>query len=179
MNLCTPCRLASSLVGLSALVFLGLGRLCAADVDVSLTEGWMFTNGAEYPGAEGKLEMGDKSLLLGSNFTNGGQYVAAYRSLNVPNEVKGVTLNASGSGGRFGVALTDATDQTFIYRIGLVGENVQTFPLSLDKPNDVYGGAKDRTLHFPLKAIRLMVEKDAANPVGKMTISKIVLQTQP
>lgn len=151
--------------------------LIAAEVKVELNDEWTFTKGEEYPGADGSLEPGaaEKTLVLSYNFTGGGQYVAAAKALEPSGDLTGVEVTAAGSGGNLGVTLIDDTDQTFIYRLGSVDTAGKTYVLPLSKPSNSYGGANDKTLHFPIKAIRLIVEKSAKLPQGKITFSQVVL----
>jgi len=155
------------------------GNLTAGEVQVELYEGWNFSKGEEYPGAVGSLEPGsaEKTMVLSYDFNGGGQYVAAAKNLDPAGELSGVEVTASGPGGNLGVALIDNTDQTFIYRLGTVDDVAKTFDLTLDKPSTSYGGPDDKTLHFPLKAIRLLVEKSPAQPEGKITVTALVFRT--
>jgi len=151
----------------------------AAEIPVELNVDWNFVQGAEYPGAEGSVEPGtaENTMVLSYDFSGGGQYVAAAKSVEPEGELTGLELTASGPGGNLGVALVDNTDQTFIYRLGMLEDAEKTFDPALGKPSASYGGANDKTLHFPIKAIRLIVEKSPALPEGKITVSKIILRT--
>jgi len=153
--------------------------LLAADVPVELNIDWNFAKGEEYPGAEGSVEPGadGKTMVINYNFSGGGQYVATGKTVDPAGELSGVEVTASGPGGNLGVTLIDDTDQTFIYRLGQLDDTEKTFDPALEKPSTSYGGANDKTLHFPIKAIRLVVEKNPAFPEGKITVSNIVFRT--
>jgi len=152
----------------------------ASEIPVELSDAWEFSSGEEYPGGTGSLESGptENTLAIAYDFSAGGQYVAAGTSIDASEELVGIEVTAVGPGANLGIVMIDDTDQSFIYRLGpLVGAE-KTFSLPLDTPSSSYGGADDKTLHFPIKGIRLIVEKDPSQLEGSVTISKIVLRTQ-
>jgi len=154
--------------------------LMARDTPVELNNDWTFSKGEEYPGGVGSLEVGkaDKTLAIAYDFNGGGQYVAAGTSIDASGELDGVEVTTAGPGGNLGVVLIDDTDQTFIYRLGQLEDGDKTFDLPLDKQSSSYGGADDKTLHFPIKGIRLIVEKNPSQVEGTVTVSKSVLRTK-
>lgn len=150
-----------------------------AEVNVGLTSGWQFTNGSEYPpGANGKFDADAtaKSLALTYDFSKGGQYVAVSHALDPVDSVSGVKITVSGPGGGLTVALTDATGQTLLYRLGAIDATTRTLELKLAQPSDSYGGANDRALHLPLKGIRLTMEKNHSLS-GTLNFTGVVLET--
>jgi len=152
----------------------------ASEIPVELSDAWEFSSGEEYPGGTGSLESGptENTLAIAYDFSAGGQYVAAGTSIDASEELVGIEVTATGPGGNLGVVLTDNTDQHFIFRLGQLEDSEKTFDLPLDKPSDSYGGADDKTLHFPIKGIRLIIEKNPSQLEGTVTVSKIVLHTK-
>lgn len=150
------------------------------DVNIGLTSGWIYTNGPEYPpGAVGNygVDPSSKTLTLSCDFKKGGQYVAVYHELAPVNAVSGVKINVSGPGGGLTVALSDATGQTLLYRLGAVDASTHTLEVKLAHPSDSYGGANDRTLHLPVKAIRLAMEKNPGSLSGTLNFTGVTLET--
>lgn len=165
-----------ALIFLCCLSFSSMAR----DIPVELGDEWVFSNGEEYPGGKGSLEAGnaDNTLAIAYDFKGGGQYVAAGTFIDASGELDGAEVTATGPGGNLGVVLTDNTDQHFIFRLGQLEDSEKTFDLPLDKPSSSYGGADDKTLHFPIKGIRLIIEKNPSQLEGTVTVSKIVLHTK-
>jgi hypothetical protein len=119
-----------------------------------------------------------KMLQLNYDFTKGGQYINVFSALPPAGDLSGLKIDVKGYGGEFTVTLVDATDQVLIYRCGMVGDNMQSFDVPLATPSDGYGGAKDKKPHYPLKEIRLTVEK-GAQLQGKLTFRSVTMETVP
>lgn len=186
-----PCRnratagIAMQIAGVAIGATLFMAAAAAAEpmlqayVNVGLTRGWEFIKGSEYPGANGNFDADatTKSLTLTYDFSKGGQYVAVSRDLDPVDGVSGVKINASGPGGGLTVALRDATGQTLLYRLGTIDATTRALELKLTQPSDSYGGANDKTLHLPLTAIRLTVEKNRSALTGTLTFTGVTLET--
>lgn len=163
---------------LIALVLLGSAfTVRADDISVSLSDGWQFTNGPEYPGADGKFTYNDtaKALELSYDFSKGGQYVAVSRTLSSTESLSGVKIVVSGPGGGLTVALIDSGGQTLLYRLGTIDTAPRTIELKLASPSDAYGGADDKVVHYPLKGMRLTVEKGSTT-AGKLSFTAVTLE---
>ncbi len=174
---CRLLRLRSLLVVIA--LVLPMAHLCADDVKVDLSSNWKMNKGEEYPGAQGSFtcDPDTKNLRLNYDFTKGGQYVNVYSILpTVTGDLTGMKIEAKGLGGNFTVALVDATGQVLIYRFGTVGDSTQDFDVPLTGPSDGYGGANDKKPHYPLKEIRLTVEK-GDQLKGELTFRSITLKT--
>jgi hypothetical protein len=133
-------RVPLALLGTLALL---TAPLHAGDTTMSLVGSWKFHNGSEYPGAEGSLETSDAALILRYDFSNGGSYVTAIGECDIPDRTTVLVVKMKGPAVP-AVKLTDATGQSFIYRLGKLGETEETLPIDLLRPNQVFGGAEDR-----------------------------------
>ena len=98
-------------------------------------------------------------------------------TLDTPIAMTTLVLTAKGPGGGLTVALTDASGQSLLYRQGAVGGSDQVFTINLSSPSTSWGGANDKTVHQPVKYIRIIVEKNPATPKGTIEISKITAQS--
>lgn len=150
----------------------------AEEVAINLDESWTFTNGAEYPGAEGSssYDAAAKALVISYSFEKGGAYVASWHKLEDINDVIGLQVEAQGPGGFLGVSIVDSTGQNFIYRLKMLTDQKEVLSVLLSKPSTSYGGANDKVVSFPLKSIRIMVEKNPTVISGKIMITKLAFQ---
>jgi hypothetical protein len=158
---------------------LGLSSLAIAkDAPLATSGDWKLNLGMEYAGATGTVTPGSKTdpLKLAYDFSKGGQYVSADMTLDTPIAMSTLLLTAKGPGGGLTVALTDASGQSLLYRQGAVGASDQVFTINLSNPSTSWGGANDKTVHQPVKSIRIIVEK-SASPTGTIEISKITAQS--
>jgi hypothetical protein len=131
---------------------------------------WTFSNGPEFPGADGQLrvlaaegEGGSAGGVLSFDFTGGGSYVAALRTLEAPVACQGISFSLKGyvHGSRGVVRLVDETGQT----------HQTSFPLRPDAGEWVayvvltggdeahWGGADDGVFHGGLAGLAILVDR--------------------
>jgi hypothetical protein len=148
----------------------------AEETLIDLTEGWKFHNGSEFPGAEGQLDAAGTVLKLAFDFTAGGSYVSAARPLDLDGEIDGISIKIKGPGNA-AVRLTDATGQSFIYRLGNLDGSVANHDLDLASPGQVYGGAGDKILHHPLTGLAIVASKDPSHLTGEIEVEEILVRS--
>lgn len=145
---------------------------------------WRFFGGTEFPpGGSGSFEVedveGTPTGTLQYDFSQGGVYVCG---------ISGLTLSEGPTELRFkvksehpatiGIRLVDDTEQahqsTFEYTEP--GE-WQEFRLDLnERAGMIFGGANDKALHYPLKQIRLFVQKKADQETGTILFQNVIFQ---
>jgi len=152
----------------------------ASDVTVPFDPQWNFNAHTEYPGSDGSLTVSPdgKSVKLAFDFTKGGSFVSAGRILESTSTFSGVEVKAKGSGG-LGISIVDSTDQTFVYQLGVPGDAEKTFQVNFLGPNLVFGGAKDKIVHYPLKSLSITVSKSPDHLSGAVEVTGIVLKGSP
>lgn len=135
-------------------------------------EGWYFSNGGEYKGAQGGMKLddmtshqGDGSLALNADFSGGGKYVAVRKKLDLsksekPEKITFFIKNTNLS--YILVRVLDETGQTFQHRINIKqAVDWQKIEMTemVTKPN--WGGAKDGKWHGLIYEFGILIEKQA------------------
>ncbi len=162
---------------LSLLVFCaGMAAWCggapAADGE-PLSGTWRFSNGAEFPGAEGSMEALPSGAQKASfDFSKGGSYVGLYLDLNPSAPLKAVTFRLNKPAeGTFTLRVTDATGQDFQKQVDASEAGWQNVTVMLDDWTASWGGANDGVFHSPLRTIGFLMEgQGLASPKGAMLI---------
>jgi hypothetical protein len=179
----SPKRSSGLRAGLFAVLTLGTlfsVRLEAADpIRLDMAGEWDANTGQEFPGAVGDVDTG-KQVKISYDFTKGGVYISATQPLDTVSvtSLSSIKVKAKGPG-LLGVGITDATGQDFIYHFGQTGAEERPYTVYTSKPTDVYGGAGDKVIHYPLKSIRLLAFKSAEVPKGTLVISELQLVPAP
>jgi hypothetical protein len=151
----------------------------ADDMPLKFNDQWKFNPHAEYAGATGGVTTDSSSLKLAFDFSKGGSCVSAGLTFtDTVNQLSGIEVKVTGPG-HFGVTISDATGQTFVYFIGVPGDSSPAFQIDLSQPRNVFGGAKDKKIHYPLKSISLMVSKSVDTPSGTEEITEVLLKAAP
>jgi len=132
---------------------------------------WLFSNGAEFPGATGSLTAGPgfvgKGAHLAYDLSLGGAYVAASRTLPQPLQAAAVTFQARAPLGIHVVLrVIDATGQTLQYRVHrpFNGSDAAAWfrpVVDLAAPDLSWGGAADGVVHGKLGGLAIL----AADPL--------------
>jgi hypothetical protein len=126
---------------------------------------WVFSNGAEFPGATGSLTSGPgdvgKGAALAYDFTKGGHYVAMTLTLPTPLNITALGFSARASGVHTTLRVVDQTGQTHQYGVARPleagGPNAWfRVVVDLTAPAGHYGGANDGVLHEPVTALSLL-----------------------
>jgi hypothetical protein len=126
---------------------------------------WVFSNGAEFPGANGSLMSGPGATGAGAalayDFSGGGSYVAMTLTLTTPLTITALGFSAKISGERTTLRVVDSTGQNLQYSVNrpLEATGVDDWysaVVDLTTPTEVFGGAADGTLHQPIKAVSLL-----------------------
>lgn len=137
---------------------------------------WKFFGGTEFPpGGFGSFEVeeveGKQTGVLQYDFSQGGVYVTGIRGLEVkkgPDELRFKVKSENPA--TVGIRLVDQTGQAHqnVFEYTEAGE-WQVFRLDLNERAGItFGGANDKEIHFPLKEIRLFVQKKSGQEVGKV-----------
>ena len=132
---------------------------------------WGFTNGQEFPGAKGKLELvkdqpeaGKNALLLSGDFTGGGAYVATTKSLKTLEAIATETIRfrvKSDNVTSFSFRMGDGTDQ-WLQKKGFKVVPDGKWQEIVIKPAEFagaehWGGANDGAWHEPCTAFSLVI----------------------
>jgi len=151
------------------------GGIVSGQYWLDLSTGWEFTAGQD---ANGSMEnpAEEKNLILNYDFENGGGSVFSSRDLGDIEAIESlllIQLLVKGPGGNLAVAVEDAQNQLFIYRLGrLESDEQKMLEVQLESPSEVAGKAGDKKIHYPVKSIRVMVEKDDLLLKGKITVER-------
>ncbi len=175
-----------ALLALSALL---LGGLLSAQEPVKIADfstgldGWTFSLGKEFPGAEGNLyyEAEAKCAVMDGFFGRGGNYVGMYRGFPKPLDLKSITIRCSAAG-LDGVMLrvVDSSNQTFQQPLSM--KNLKDGVLKVEKlagapKGFAWGGAKDGKWHGPAKGMSLLIDRaflsDKESGKGSLLITSI------
>ena len=160
------------------------GTVKIGDFSAGLDE-WTYSNGQEFPGAEGNLwhDEGRKAAVLEGTFEKGGAYVAMVKGLSEQLNLKDVTIKLTTSDVKSIVfRITDSTNQTFQQRIDLgdASKGVSVTVKSFTGGNGAgsWGGANDGKWHAPAKGVSIVLDKGHLNdpvnsPKGKLLIESI------
>lgn len=160
-----------NILALLALAFFTSGPAFCQEpsTDLPLFSGtqWSTNLGTEFPGAKGSYELGSKDGKpfgkLTYDFSDGGGYVAAYTTVNIPDDIKEIRFSVKGEAtARVLVRLMDSTGQVHQYVLPYSDPgNLQTLKIDLAiKPPASFFGAKDHVIHFPVTQLWLGVNKD-------------------
>ena len=151
-----------------------------ADVAMKFDSQWNFNLHTEFPGATGSMELGPdgSSLKIKFSFANGGSCVSAGHSVDISSPLSTIEIKATGLGG-LGLTVIDSTDQTFVYQFGVPGQTEKPFDVNFTSFSQCYGGAGDKVVHFPLKALNVLVSKSTDYPSGEIDVTSIVLKLAP
>jgi hypothetical protein len=116
---------------------------------------WSTHNGAEFKPAEVKLTLGTNGepLRLDFTFEEGCMYVSAGKTLADPIDIKKLIWKARAVGCGQGLRIVDSTDQCHQFRVGDPSEAWQEFETALETSPESWGGANDRVVHQPIKAV--------------------------
>ena len=162
---------------LSLIVFCaGVTAWCASGAAADgqpLSGAWRFSNGAEFPGAEGAMETLPSGVQKASfDFSKGGNYVGLYLDLNQPAPLKAVVFRLNKPAeGTLTLRATDATGQDFQKQVDTAGEGWQSVTVMLDNWAASWGGANDGVFHPPVRTIGFLIEgQGLASPKGDMLI---------
>ena len=132
---------------------------------------WQFSNGPEFPGAEGSFSIvpgkGSNETNAGGlnyDFRNGGAYVSTTRWLPVPLECEGISflLSEHTPGTRILIRVIDETNQTFQKFITIRPESETQsieYTVAIKDYELYFGGAEDGVFHGALRAVSLGLEK--------------------
>lgn len=128
--------------------------------------GWVFTNGPEFPGAQGSLTTiagrTETAARLSYDLSKGGNYVGASLSVDAFNATAlGLWVRSSISA-KARLRLGDASGQTLQYDIerplegSLDPSSWYRVVISLTKPSTYYGGANDGIPHLPISSVGVL-----------------------
>jgi len=180
---------SGAVVAVATLVF-GAGAAQAQvidDFESDAPDPWTFSNGAEFPGAEGGLAAGEgyegQGAVLSFDFTGGGQYVAMTRELSGirAGETLAMWVRADPRV-RLTFRVTDSTGQTVQYRPHRPFESIvcDDWCELLFSPStqrfDYWGGASDGVLRDDIVSFGVLVGTDDNSPLsGEVGIDDFAL----
>ncbi|MDX9974346.1 MAG: beta-galactosidase [FCB group bacterium] len=139
-------------------------------------EGWLFSNGPEFPGAKGSLDTGaDGVMHLRYDFTGGGNYVGAFQFLDPPQTLKSVEFRVKKPAeALMTLRVVDSTDQLLQEPIVFEHDEWQRVAVDMQAFDLHFGGANDGVVHFPIKAVGILFEAvSLANPTGEVLLSHV------
>lgn len=145
---------------------------------------WTFYNGAEFPGAKGRIEWNPSEghdqpgcLALHYSFAGGGNYVQAAWNLPKENAARTVNLWLKKPGlHRITFRTVDATGQTFQKGIDYHFPGWQQLEVDLAAGwTNHWGGANDGKFRFPLRTFGVLIENTAEPPEGVLLIDDVQL----
>ncbi len=168
-------RTALSLIVSFAGMAAGCAGAFAADGQ-PLSGAWRFSNGAEFPGAEGSMEAlpsGGRGLHF--DFSKGGNYVGLYLDLDPPAPLKAVSFRLNKpADGTLTLRATDATGQDFQKQLDVAASGWQDLTVMLDDWTASWGGAKDGVFHPPFRTLGFLMESQGlASPKGAMQLESL------
>ncbi len=117
---------------------------------------WKFTNGPEFKGAKGDMALPtdkEQPLTLNFDFTGGGAYVAAIKHLDPKLNVSTLNIDLDSQSSKTTLRVFDKTGQVFQYSLTGKGGAIE---LGKTKPNVVFGGAKDKQVHHPIRTLWIL-----------------------
>ncbi len=135
---------------------------------------WTFSNGSEFPGASGRLEVAPEAARSGHagarlhfDFRKGGAYVAMTCALPKPARLAAVEFDVrKPAGAHLTFRATDRTGQTCQKPIEFDSSDWQTVRVRMDRWVFGWGGPADGRLRQPVTGIAILVERRGL-PAGK------------
>ncbi len=126
---------------------------------------WVFSNGAEFPGATGSLSLGPGASGAGAalayDFSGGGNYVAMSLTLPTPLTITALGFSAKLAGEHTTLRVVDTSGQTLQYSVTRpleagAASDWYAAVVDLTAPTQYFGGANDGALHQPITAVALL-----------------------
>ena len=154
------------------------GKIVSGQNWLDLSTGWEFAAGKN---ADGSMENSgeEKILILNYNFESGGGSVTAtydFGGIEPIESLQLIQILAKGPAGSVVVGIEDAQGQLFLYRIGrLESDEQRMLEVNLQTPSEVAGKVADKNIHYPIKTMRVTVEKDEFLLKGTLTVERIAL----
>lgn len=182
---------AAILIAMSAMISQAMGKepLVIGSFANQTVNGWTYSNGREFPGAQGNMAIvkapdtasGFAAYLEGV-FGKGGGYVSFSRTLAKPLPFKGLSFKIKSQDyDSIKLRLIDGSGQIHQQTIDLKDSEAWQ-DVSVEKPSGkgyvFWGGEKDAKWHDPLKGITLMLSKNSLKPglkAGKAYFAEIKL----
>lgn len=140
---------------------------------------WTFSNGAEFPGATGQLQVTAEGVLrLHYDFTGGGAYVACYRRLDPPQPVRRWRLRLrKPAEASVTVRMTDGGGQTFQKSTFYEHSGWQELEVGYGGWSVHWGGANDGVFAPPLTQIGIVLDHQGLLlPTGVLEIADVVAE---
>jgi len=143
---------------------------------------WVFSNGAEFPGARGSFQRSEEAAHRGEfggclqfDFTGGGAYVAAYLSVDSSQDLAAVRVCLKKpKDNSFTIRYTDQTDQTFQKSVWVPDDRWVELLIPLTDWRGHWGGANDGQVHGPPKRIGFLIE-DGGKKQGALLFDDVRL----
>ena len=155
----------------------------AADFDATWRDGrWRFSNGAEFPGARGRLERSQAAARNGRwggrlifDFAQGGNYVSAQLPLPGVGPVAAVRVWVrKPKGHRLTFRYTDQTGQTLQKSFWAPHGRWADVQIAMSGWAGHWGGRNDGVVHGPPKQIAFLIENTAL-PTGELWLDDVRL----
>lgn len=143
---------------------------------------WYFSNGPEFPGADGKLEPhGDERFTLRYDFRGGGNYVAAYCDLASPLPLKSVSFRLlKPEEATITIRVTDSGGQTFQKSFYYDSLGFKDIVVTMGQWAASWGGVNDGVLRMPIRTFGILVEKQGlSQPIGSIAFSSVQYEIAP
>ncbi|RIQ21461.1 hypothetical protein [Jiangella rhizosphaerae] len=143
------------------------------------SEGWVFGNGPEFPGATGSFQRNDTNVmggalsgLLSGDFTGGGAYVQVSRPVpSLPIRTLTFWIRST-TAQRVGLRVTDSTGQTHQQSLAFTPsgawQEIAVSDFAGGTNYTHFGGADDGVWHGPATKVGLVLDKGGLTP-GRLT----------
>ena len=163
---------------LAIVITLTLCSLCPAASttfpDAASLQGWSFSPGAEFPGADGSLNFDARtghdergSAQLRFDFSKGGNYVAAVcDELPVRNARLARLWLKKATGHRVAFRCVDSASQTFQKNLSYDFPDWQRIDVDLTHWDHAFGGPGDGQVRFPIRQFAILVENTHPQKAG-------------
>ncbi|MCU0963205.1 MAG: hypothetical protein MUF48_24190, partial [Pirellulaceae bacterium] len=120
---------------------------------------WRFSNGAEFPGASGRLDARTDRITLHYDFRGGGNYVAAYCDLNTPQHVQSFRLRLQKPrDATITIRVVDHAGQTF-QKSASYDDADRELLVHLRSWASSWGGPQDGILRQPVHTLGILIER--------------------
>ena len=142
---------------------------------------WSFSNGPEFPGATGSLEIvGMNSIRLHGDFSKGGNYVALWHYFQKPLDLSAISFTVKTASKGIDLRLRDSDGQTHQHYITLSGnpDEIQKVTLPVTgSPEHHWGGCNDGVLRLPIRGFAFSFHHWLVEKKGVVEFSNIEIHT--
>lgn len=142
---------------------------------------WRFSEGAEFPGASGRLETESDHVTLHYDFTNGGNYVAAYCDLATPQHLQQLRFRLRKSpSATITVRVVDSAGQCFQKSLYFDDAREREIAVNMRGWSGHWGGPNDGVMRPPMQSVGILVERQGLDVErGSISVANLHWETAP